>query len=323
MPFLPRSPSLPAVALGLAALCPLPASAVSCGDVLTEHTSLDADLRCGPGEIALIIGASGIRVDLKGHTLSGPFSGVLDGGIGVLVAAPFTGVQLLNGTIQGFGLGVRLDTTSGNTLRSLALLGNVRGIDVASADGNLIERSRIEGSALEAVRLGGASSRNVVRHNALVGNVFGLGAADGASANTFTRNTVTQSGQFGIAVLASGGANVVSRNTVLRTRVDGIVVAAASAGTVVSENTASDNGRDGVSVGAATTGTLVLRNTVRHNDDDGIDVQGAATTLTRNLATSNVDLGIEAVAGATDGGGNVADGNGDPLQCTGVLRAAN
>jgi hypothetical protein len=54
---------------------------------------------------------------------------------------------------------------------------------------------------------------------------------------------------------------------------------------------------------------------VRHNNDDGIDVDSDAATLDGNLATSNVDLGIEAVAGAT--------GNGGRLQCTGVLRAAN
>jgi hypothetical protein len=31
------------------------------------------------------------------------------------------------------------------------------------------------------------------------------------------------------------------------------------------------------------------------------------------------DLGIEAVAGVTDGGGNKVSGNGNPLQCTNVF----
>jgi hypothetical protein len=47
-------------------------------------------------------------------------------------------------------------------------------------------------------------------------------------------------------------------------------------------------------------------------------VDSAATTLTRNTANRNHDLGIEAVPGVTDGGGNRARGNGNPLQCTNI-----
>ena len=52
--------------------------------------------------------------------------------------------------------------------------------------------------------------------------------------------------------------------------------------------------------------------------DDGIDVNSASTTIAGNLAVRNHDLGIEAVAGVTDGGGNKAAANGDPRQCTHV-----
>jgi predicted transcriptional regulator len=52
--------------------------------------------------------------------------------------------------------------------------------------------------------------------------------------------------------------------------------------------------------------------------DDGLDVDNAATTVTRNLAVHNGDLGIEAVPGVTDGGGNKANANGNPAQCTNV-----
>jgi hypothetical protein len=52
--------------------------------------------------------------------------------------------------------------------------------------------------------------------------------------------------------------------------------------------------------------------------DDGIDVEEAATTTTRNTAVQNADLGIEAVLGVIDGGGNRAFGNGNPLQCLNV-----
>ena len=49
-----------------------------------------------------------------------------------------------------------------------------------------------------------------------------------------------------------------------------------------------------------------------------IDVNAQDTSLMRNVANHNADLGIEEVTGVHDGGGNRADGNGNPLQCTGV-----
>jgi hypothetical protein len=57
---------------------------------------------------------------------------------------------------------------------------------------------------------------------------------------------------------------------------------------------------------------VVSHNVARRNGDDGIDVENQHTTVTSNLASRNFDLGIEAVAGVTDGGGNIAFGNGGP-----------
>ena len=318
-----RSPVLRFV-LALAVIHPLAASAIECGAVLTQDTKLTSDIVCGPGQIGLIIGASGIEVDLKGHSITGPDTGALNtGGIGVFIAAPYTGVEVRSGTIQGFGLGVRVDTTSGNTIRNLTLRDNVRGIDVANANDNVIEKNRIEDSANDAIRLGGISSGNLVRQNTLARNVFGLSVADDTSENTVTQNTVTAGVAFGIAVFTNGSGNEVSRNTVSGTGADGIVVSAGALGTVVTRNESSNNGRDGVLVAATTAGTIVDRNSATQNGDDGIDVRSAATTISRNTASLNVDLGIEAVAGVTDGGGNVAFGNGNPLQCTGVVCSAN
>jgi hypothetical protein len=53
--------------------------------------------------------------------------------------------------------------------------------------------------------------------------------------------------------------------------------------------------------------------------DHGVDVNSPKTKLTRNVARRNGDLGIAAVRGVIDGGGNKASGNGDPRQCTHVV----
>ena len=71
-------------------------------------------------------------------------------------------------------------------------------------------------------------------------------------------------------------------------------------------------------VEATATDSLLEGNIAIGSDDDGIDVDSSTTTLTRNLGLRNGDLGIEAVPGVTDGGGNKARGNGNPAQCTNI-----
>ena len=56
---------------------------------------------------------------------------------------------------------------------------------------------------------------------------------------------------------------------------------------------------------------MLLRNLAVHSGDDGIDVRAPGTTVTRNIANDNHNLGISAVPGVIDGGGNQAAGNGD------------
>ena len=60
---------------------------------------------------------------------------------------------------------------------------------------------------------------------------------------------------------------------------------------------------------------MLLRNLAVHSGDDGIDVRAPGTTVTRNIANDNHNLGISAVPGVIDGGGNQAAGNGDPGVC--------
>jgi hypothetical protein len=76
---------------------------------------------------------------------------------------------------------------------------------------------------------------------------------------------------------------------------------------------------DGIFVGAFTAGTVVRGNTSTDNLLDGIQVQGVQSHIGDNVANDNGDLGIEAVAGVTDTGGNTASGNRNPLQCSNVF----
>jgi hypothetical protein len=60
------------------------------------------------------------------------------------------------------------------------------------------------------------------------------------------------------------------------------------------------------------------RNVAVGGGEDGFDIQSRSAKLTKNRAMRNRDLGIEAVRGVRDGGGNVGRHNGDPRQCRNI-----
>ena len=95
---------------------------IACGQIITEDTTLQADLACPPGtESAIIIGASNITLDLGGHTVSGdtPGNGVF--------AIDQAGIIIRNGIIDGFNYGVFVINTSQVTMENLT----VRNLDVS------------------------------------------------------------------------------------------------------------------------------------------------------------------------------------------------
>lgn len=125
--------------------------------------------------------------------------------------------------------------------------------------------------------------------------------------------------------LEGGARNLVAWNVVARTLHSGIRLDAYGApvsGNVFRGNIVHGAGVDGIAIDTESAGpvldTLLEANVVIGAEDDGIDVDSPATTLTRNLAVHNGDLGIEAVAGVVDGSGNRAAGNGNPAQCMNV-----
>jgi large repetitive protein len=215
-----------------------------------------------------------------------------------------------------------------------------------------VDDSRIEHNKLDADEHGfilGGSTRNLVRSNAVSHSGGGIEVVGGATSNrveynrfnntgdgmlvgdasdTLIRhNLVTgagggEAGGFGI-ILDGAVRTTVDRNSFTGGRGPAIFVtrleaAAATRDTVISRNLVNRNLADGILVENGATGTLVVRNLAIRNGDDGIDVDAPATTLTRNVANHNHDLGIEAVPGVIDGGGNHAAGNGNPAQCTNI-----
>jgi hypothetical protein len=100
----------PSIARFLIALCLAftlvprdPPANVVCGQTITEDTTLTADLVCPPGtDYGIVLGASGITLDLGGHRIRGNAPGV------GIVAPDCEGVVIRNGTIEGWSDGIFL-----------------------------------------------------------------------------------------------------------------------------------------------------------------------------------------------------------------------
>jgi parallel beta-helix repeat protein len=177
--------------------------------------------------------------------------------------------------------------------------------------GNLFSRNDDEGILMEGgerfrvtgnrfVRNGGGitlgpGSRNVVAGNRVSGGSDGIRVEKGHD-NLVAGNVVVGAHHVGITLgihdpFIGGTHNVVRRNLVRDSRVDGFVV----------------EKKD--------THSLLSGNIARGAGDDGFDIDSSSAKLTGNRALRNADLGIEAVFGVVDGGGNVARNNGDARQC--------
>jgi parallel beta-helix repeat protein len=192
------------------------------------------------------------------------------------------------------------------------------GIHIASSTHNLIEGNRLSHNKEVGIVLEHAE-RNRVRGNRIVRDgLFGIYVAPG-NRNVIARNRVAHLRRVrGRAIEVDGGnRNLIVRNSIRDTAGSAITLGYdVIVGNVVRRNRIRQAGEDGVQIEETAKRTQVTDNLVIASGGDGYDVKNPTTTLTANRALRNAQLGIEAVAGVIDGGGNVASHNGDPRQCT-------
>jgi parallel beta-helix repeat protein len=331
------------IALGIL-LAPRAGSAlathVQCGDTITRDTTLDSDLIDCPGD-GIVIGADNVSVDLKGHTVDGTdgYTGVGVSNGGLAGNDGHERVVVKNGTVREFGSGILFIGADHGVVRNVIASGNEVGIGLSGgSDSNLIQKSTVEQNGVGI--LVSASQSNLVERNYASNNSFAGIAVDDVlrlPGNT-VRHNVTVDNHTGIN-LGEGYYTEVERNSVSGNRIgihigdsnnnkveknsvsdndEGIRLESGSRDNRILGNFALRNGDDGIFIRADGAENLVKRNVAKTNGDDGIDTDSPTTTLIGNRAHQNADLGIEAVPGVIDGGGNSAFGNGNPMQCLNV-----
>ena len=230
--------------------------AVVCGQTLSSNTTVANDLtNCADG---IKIGAAGITVNLNGHTIDG--AGLVNS-VGIRNTG-FADVTIQNGTVTGFGEGIRLEQpTTDNRLQNLRVSG--------AAETN--------GSGVSAHGQGLTIVNSSVFDNA------GAGMIVTGDRSRITNNVASNNGSDGIRVFGTG--TIVSGNRAISNGQDGIAVPVGE-NTQLTGNVANGNGERGFDL-ADRTATLT-KNTASFNAQLGfITTSGGITDGGGNRADDN------------------------------------
>lgn len=301
---------------------------VSCGQTVTQNAFLTTDLSC-PGSSGIVVGAAGITIDLKGHTLRGDRT---FGHHGVDDTGGFDRLAVKNGVVRNFydgvhavgdRVGVSGLVVSGNAKAGVYVLGDAAKIQSVTAGGNAPGINLVgDSGSVKSV----TASRNTI-------GVSVSGASATIQSSTASGNSV------GISVI--GASAKIRSSTVTGNSSDGISVSGASATVLSSTATgnyygisisgSSANVQSATAVGNVNYGVLVLGesaaiqgSSIAGNGTGGVGVNGNAALIAGNhvevngfyLDADDAGLGI-IVQGYTmaPAGKNVARGNDDPHEC--------
>ena len=270
----------------------------------------------------------GMLVGDSQQTLIDHNSAVGDGTSGIVMFNSHDNRIEHNSVTGEHGYAIPVFGSDHNRLEKNMLDGNDHGILLDTSNDNEVKGNRISHSGGSSIDIGPAHG-NRIEENVLSDNGDGM-VVSNSHDNLISNNTVTGTGFFGFPdtggygiILDGADHNLIQRNTVTGGRGPAIFITQLDSPQTSNSNTVSDNVAnskltDGILVDSTASATLLEGNTANANGHDGIHVEAAATTVTRNTANNNHDLGIEAVPGVIDGGGNHGSGNGNPIQCTNV-----
>lgn len=177
-----------------------------CGSTVLDDLELDHDLVCTG--TALVVGADGVKINLAGHTITGPGSGA-----GVLIVGR-QDVSVVGGRIENFTAGVQVNNSSGVVVKHMAFAGNGEGVDLqAGARGTTIKENSFTNNRARGVMMRASSVDNIVKENAFAGNNVGV-ALNGTLDATVKENVITGSRAAGVRVNIGAAGNLVVENTI-------------------------------------------------------------------------------------------------------------
>jgi parallel beta-helix repeat protein len=298
------------------------ADTVHCGEVLHASTTLSNSL-IGCSSDGLVVGASGITVDLNGHAVSG---------VGLATGIRNDGhddVTIRNGSVINFDNGVILGPgTLRNAVTGLSLVKNeVASIALNSASGNNISHNSMSEYSDTGLHLTNGSSTNVIVGNSIGGG--GSGEAfvidSGSNDNWLEGNVVPVSGGHAVRVEGSTGTMVLANQ--LAGGADVAVQLTGAPDSVVQANTISGGGDAAVAFTSSTAG-VVRFNAFGKTGDAGVILEAMSNSLVKgNTMSLSGDAGVvlrngssnvrvidNTATNASDSGISIADGIGNVVR---------
>ena len=238
--------------------------------------------------------------------------------VGVDLAGGATNNKIEHLTVMHMtGRGIGLIASSNNKISHDKVSGTFDGIHLnTNSDGNKIDHNDVFANTASAIVLIAGSDNNKVEHNKTHDNPSWGITSDNSINNTYDHNKVFNNHIAGIEPFH--GVNTRIDHNDLEGNNIGIELFTTTA-SFVTHNHVKSSTHDGIHTFTGSTGNLLRDNHTNRNGADGIDVVDAGSTIAKNHADRNVNLGIFAAAGNTDGGDNKANHNGNPLECVGVV----
>jgi large repetitive protein len=265
----------------------------SCGQTVTTSAVLTQNLVC-VGQHGVIVGASGITIDLGGFVIRGDGSnhdGIDDEG-------GFDSVTVKNGVLRNFLFGVHGITADKLSATNLVASGNAAsGLNDLNGNFAKIQSSNFSGNGILGLRV------------------------DGDSASI---KSVSAFGNDNIGIVVQGNAASIQSATVSGNTDAGIDLTG-NAGSIKSASASSN----GVGINVVGDSVVIQSSTASGNIFTGIDITGNSASLKSNHTDANgfpdgasdlIGLGIFVHDFTTPPAGkNTAHGNDDPLECIPAL----
>ncbi|HEV8639121.1 MAG TPA: NosD domain-containing protein [Chloroflexota bacterium] len=197
-----------------------PSRTVQCGETVRESISLGADMKC-PGD-AIVVGASGITIDLGGKKITGPGTGSPTWprpnlqSVGIKVGGQ-EAVTIRNGFVESFSSGILLDGANVAVVEEIDSRENYYGIYLKGGRANNVRQSKFISNVYGVTLF--ESHGNIIRDNEasrsrhLSPGGYGL-YLYGSDKNTFFGNTFDSNVNWGLWLSSSKG-NVFYRNNIV------------------------------------------------------------------------------------------------------------
>ena len=274
----------------------------SCGQVVTQDVTLTSDLNCDNGD-GLIVGASGITINLNGYSITGPQGG--DAENPTTANSNSEGGDAANSNSEG-GDAENPTTANSNseggdaedirpvsTARQTTDYDGSSGILVANADNVAIAGlGEIAGFSRGVTFLG--SSGGALTDVQLVNNEIGAVVAS-SEGTEVSRNTITNNGIAVVSDASNGG--VTAFNQIVANLEQGILLLGSS-DNVVAANNMYGNGASGIYLDPMSQRNHIDYNTVfGHETADVNNADGMPTNVNQNSFGDNNNCGTSLPGG--------------------------